>query len=159
MSRRPLRCYVASPLGFNEAGRWYYEHVYLRELSDVVEILDPWSYLGPADVEAARSAGELRALWLRVGQRNLDQVRSADVLVAWLDGQEVDSGTAIEIGYAAALGIPCFGLRTDTRLAGEEGMAVNLQVEATIVSSGGRVASSLAEVVDELRRVASDGKR
>lgn len=152
------RCYVASPLGFNDAGRWYYEHVYLRDLGEVADLVDPWSFLGPEDVESAREAGTLRELWLRVGQRNLDQIRSADVLVAWLDGQEVDSGTAIEIGYAAALGTPCIGLRTDLRLAGEEGMAVNLQVEATIVASGGRIVSTLPALVDELARHAGTGR-
>lgn len=150
------RCYVASPLGFNDAGRWYYEQVYLPELGSVVDVLDPWSQLDPHDVAAAKAEGTLRELWLRVGQHNLDQIRAADLLVAWLDGQEVDSGTAIEIGYAAALDVPCIGLRTDLRLAGEEGMAVNLQVEATIVASGGRMVDSLAALLDELRGLAAE---
>jgi nucleoside 2-deoxyribosyltransferase len=36
-----------------------------------------------------------------------------------LDGQQVDDGTAWEIGYAYARGIPVYGLRTDVRHAGE----------------------------------------
>jgi hypothetical protein len=42
------------------------------------------------------------------------------------------------------------GLRSDLRQAGEAGVAVNLQVEATIVSTGGCVVATLAELVSLL---------
>ncbi|HST38544.1 MAG TPA: nucleoside 2-deoxyribosyltransferase [Conexibacter sp.] len=145
------RCYVASPLGFNEAGVHYYRAVYLPALARVVEPLDPWAHTAPAEIEQARAAGTLRALWLAAGRRNLELIRSATLLAAWLDGQEVDSGTATEIGYAAGVGVRCFGLRSDVRHAGEEEMAVNLQVETTIEVSGGRVVGSLDELVAALR--------
>ena len=41
------------------------------------------------------------------------------VMVALLDGAQVDDGTAWEIGYAYARGIPVYGIRTDARRAGE----------------------------------------
>ena len=143
---RPL-CYVASPLGFNDAGRTYYYEHYLPALDAVVATIDPWAMVSQEQVVQARSEGRLRELWLEVGQRNLEAIESAALLVAWLDGQEVDSGTATEIGYAAGKGVRCFGLRTDLRQAGEDGLAVNLQVEATIVCSGGSVVSSLPELL------------
>ena len=37
------RCYVASPLGFTEAGRRYYADVYLPALAEVVTPVDPWT--------------------------------------------------------------------------------------------------------------------
>jgi hypothetical protein len=40
-------------------------------------------------------------------------------VVALLDGSQVDDGTAWEIGYACARGLPVYGLRTDSRRAGE----------------------------------------
>jgi hypothetical protein len=141
------RCYVASPLGFNDAGRTYYYEHYLPALEGVVLPVDPWAMVSRGAVVQATETGALRELWLGIGQRNLDVIAGCDLLVAWLDGQEVDSGTATEIGYAAGKGVRCFGLRTDLRQAGEEGVAVNLQVEATVVSTGGRVATSLAELV------------
>src|ERR1019366_5438209 len=49
MATKP-RCYVASPLGFTEAGRVYYRKVFLPALAAVVEPIDPWAYLG--DVES-----------------------------------------------------------------------------------------------------------
>jgi nucleoside 2-deoxyribosyltransferase len=72
------------------------------------------------------------------------------MLIAQLDGQEVDAGTAAEVGYAAALGLPCLGVRSDLRESGEPGMAVNLQVEAFVALSGGFVARSLQELVTRL---------
>lgn len=144
------RCYVASPLGFNEAGLFYYRDRYLPRLAAVVEPVDPWGRIEATDVERARRDDRLRDLWLAAGRRNLALIRECPLLVAWLDGQEVDSGTATEIGYAAGIGARCFGLRTDVREAGEEGMAVNLQVETTIIESGGTVARSLDALVAAL---------
>jgi nucleoside 2-deoxyribosyltransferase len=141
------RCYVASPLGFNEAGRAYYTSTYLPALESLVETVDPWLLTSEEDVARARASNGLRALWLGVGARNLELIADCQLLVAWLDGQEVDSGTATEIGYAAGIGVRCYGLRTDLRQAGEEGVAVNLQVEAAIVGSGGSIAGSLDELL------------
>lgn len=50
----------------------------------------------------------------------LEGIRSMDVVVAVLDGVDVDSGTAFECGYAYAIGKPVIGIRTDLRCAGEE---------------------------------------
>ena len=46
---------------------------------------------------------------------DLQQVGSAAAVVALLDGQDVDSGTCIELGYAYAKGKKIFGLLTDFR--------------------------------------------
>lgn len=132
------RCYVASPLGFTDGGRAYYRDAYLPALAAVVEVIDPWSLAQPGDEP------------LTIGRRNAEAIRACDVLAAYLEGQEPDSGTVAEVGYAAGLGKPCFGLRTDLRRAGD-GTAVNLQVEAFIVESGGRMCGSLDELVAALR--------
>jgi nucleoside 2-deoxyribosyltransferase len=150
------RCYVASPLGFNEAGLSYYREHYLPALGAVVEPIDPWELVDPAALAAAREAGSMRQLWLSVGQRNLELIRGSRLLAAWLDGQEVDSGTATEVGFATGTGVRCYGLRSDLRRAGEEGMSVNLQVEATIVASGGAIVPSLEQLVAALREAAAD---
>jgi glutathione S-transferase len=67
---------------------------------------------------------------------------------AVLDGTDVDSGTAAEIGYAAALGCTIVGLRTDFRMAGDNPAApVNLQVLHFINKSGGAFATELDAAV------------
>jgi nucleoside 2-deoxyribosyltransferase len=145
------RCYAASPLGFTEAGRHYYEHVYLPALREVVDVVDPWSLTSAAEVQEALAAGRERDIALEIGRRNSAAIRSCTLLAANLDGQEADAGTVAEIGYAAALGLTCFGLRTDLRQSGELGVAINLQVEAFILETGGRIATSLDDLVAALR--------
>jgi len=148
------RCYVAGPLGFTEAGRHYYEHVYLPALTAVVEPVDPWA-LATADEFAAAAAEGIdaqRALALDVGRRNAAAIRSCTLLAAYLEGQEPDSGTVAEVGFACGVGLTCFGLRSDARQAGEPGVAVNLQVEALIVDSGGVIVGSLDALVTALTR-------
>ena len=51
---------------------------------------------------------------------DVDGVRSADALVAVLDGADADSGTCFECGLAHALGIPIVAVRTDFRGGGDD---------------------------------------
>lgn len=143
---RPLG-YVASPLGFTEAGRDYYERVYLPALATVVEPVDPWSLITPGEAAEAAEKGLDREMSLEIGRRNIEAIRSSDVVIAYLDGQEPDSGTVAELGFAAGLGKACFGLRSDLREAGEQGSVVSLQVEAFVLESGGAIYRSLLELV------------
>jgi nucleoside 2-deoxyribosyltransferase len=149
------RCYVASPLGFTESGRWYYRDVYLPALEKVVQPVDPWQLVDEADVQRALAQGHARELAADIARRNTEALNSCALLAAYLDGQEVDSGTAAEIGYAVARGLVCFGMRTDLRRAGDLGARVNLQVEGFIVASGGRIVGSLDELVGAISGQAS----
>lgn len=144
------RCYVAGPLGFTEAGRHYQDTVLLPALREHVEVVDPWSLTTADEIAAAREHGRERVFALSIGRRNTDAIRSCALLVAVLDGPDVDSGTAAEVGFAAALGITCHGLRTDLRQSGEPGVAVNLQVESFIADTGGTIAASLQELLGTL---------
>ena len=144
------RCYIASPLGFSEAGRDYYAERYLPALAAHVEPVDPWTLSQPAEFEAAAAQGRRQAFGIEVGARNARAIRGAALLIAQLDGQEVDAGTAAEVGYAAAAGVICLAIRSDLRCSGEPGMHVNLQLEAFIVLSGGFIAGSLDELVGRL---------
>lgn len=154
MTKRPL-CYIASPLGFSEAGRHYYEQVFLPALAKVIEPVDPWALVSQREIDDALAAGTEKELAAEIGSRNKSALESCDLLVAVLDGQEIDSGTAAEIGYASAKGVTCFGLRTDHRQAGERGARINLQVEAFLVMSGGSVADSLDGLLGTLREASS----
>jgi nucleoside 2-deoxyribosyltransferase len=152
----PPRCYVASPLGFSEAGSLYYRQVLLPALRAVVEPVDPWSLTSPEEVEAASAAGRQREreLALEIGLRNARAIESCSLLVAHLDGQEVDSGTAAEVGFASARGLRCFGLRSDLRQSGEPGVSVNLQVEYFLLASGGGICFRLPDLLRELAAAA-----
>lgn len=138
-----LRCYVASPLGFSATGRLYYEQVLLPALATVVDVVDPWAIASDEEVAEAARLGRERDFAAEIGRRNIEAISGCQALMAVLDGQEIDSGTAAEIGYGSALGLTCFGLRTDVRQIGEVGATVNLQVEAFIHRSGGEIVNDL----------------
>lgn len=147
----PPRTYVASPLGFTEAGRAYYTSTFLPALAEVVEIVDPWALTTAAEVAEMQATGRHAELNRRIGARNAEAIRSCSRLVAVLDGQEPDAGTCAEVGFAAALGLRVDGLRTDWRQAGEVGAIVNLQVEHFVHASGGEIHGSLEALVAALR--------
>ena len=61
-----------------------------------------------------------------------DALAACGLVVALLDGPQVDDGTAWEIGYAHARGIPVVGIRTDFRRAGDvPGAVVNAMIHAS----------------------------
>ncbi len=62
----------------------------------------------------------------KIFQHCLEAVDDADLMVAVLDGADVDSGTAYEMGYARARAIPIIGVRTDYRASQDRG--VNLMI-------------------------------
>jgi nucleoside 2-deoxyribosyltransferase len=155
MPSQTPRIYVASPLGFTDAGRAYNDTVLLPALRDAgLEPLDPWDVdpearavfeLDRRDAARERRLGEANRV---VGQRNAEMIRGADGMLAILDGSDVDSGTAAEIGYAAALHRPVVGLRSDLRVTGDnEATLVNLQVEWFILESGGLLTTTLDEAL------------
>jgi len=93
-----------------------------------------------------------------------DGLRSANALVAWLDGPSIDDGTAAEIGAFAELirgGDPRYrgivGIVTDLRLERRRGSVpgdgMNLFVVGAIESAG-RICWSVREAVEALRELA-----
>ena len=150
--------YLAGPSGFTEPGRRWHGDV-LRPAVEAAGFaaLDPWEE-GAALFEHALTLDDgperLAALAhanREAARRNVDLIRGAAAVLALLDGVDVDSGTAAEIGYAAALGTPVIGLRTDVRLSGDNAATtVNLQVEFFLTAVCTDVESSILE----LRRVA-----
>ncbi|MBR6299553.1 MAG: nucleoside 2-deoxyribosyltransferase, partial [Clostridia bacterium] len=73
--------------------------------------------------------------------------------VALLDGAQVDDGTAWEIGYANARGIPVIGLRTDFRLcADSDDGLVNAMIQGSVVS----MCRSADEVLEVLGRLGQE---
>ncbi len=121
--------------------------------------LSPWDFFGEEfEAVAAMDPGPdrlaaYRDLDHRVGAANVELIDRSAAVLALLDGTDVDSGTAAEIGYASTR-IPVIGLRTDVRPAGDnEGVTVNLQVEHFIRRSGGSIHHTVDDAVAALRSV------
>ena len=151
--------YVASPLGFSEPGaRYLSEVLHPALLAAGFSILDPWE--SGRILIAAAGGAELSAINAELGAANAALIRRAAAIFAVLDGTDVDSGTAAEIGYASGLGRTIVGLRTDFRMAGDNAATpVNLQVLHFIEASGGAFATELdAAVAALLSRVPGSGE-
>lgn len=156
------KIYIASPLGFSEAGRLFLYERILPVFKDAgLDVIDPWS-LTPVSminsVLAISESSERKNAWkdlnIVIAENNKNGIDCCHGLFAVLDGTDVDSGTAAEIGYAAALKKPVTAYRGDFRSAGDnEGSIVNLQVEYFIFSSGGRIISSLKDMKEEIVRL------
>lgn len=155
--------YLASPLGFAESTRPFMHDLSARLRQHVV-VHNPWDEVSftaqinevmAIDSVTARDA-QLAAINYRIGQVNRETIDKSDGLFAVLDGVDVDSGTAAEIGYAFAKGKYINGLRTDFRLAADNyGSIVNLQVEYFIRESGGRIATTTDDMISLARQFAS----
>jgi nucleoside 2-deoxyribosyltransferase len=150
-----LKIYTAGPLGFSQAGSAFHNDVILPKLIRLGhEPLDPWRLTDRAKIDAvlALPYGEARReawrkLNVEIGGNNLAAIDRCDLVFAVLDGTDVDSGTAAEIGYAFARDKKIIGYRGDFRLSADnEGLVVNLQVEYFIRQSGGEIITRISDL-------------
>lgn len=161
-----MKIYLAGPLGFSEAGQSYQDRIVIPEIERLGhEVLNPWRLTDPRKIAAVAAmpyGAARRAAWRElnheIGGTNQAAIDRSDLVIAVLDGVDVDSGTAAEIGYAFAKGKPIIGYRGDFRLcADNEGSIVNLQVEYFIRQSGGDIVTRLAELASALARLKQKG--
>jgi Nucleoside 2-deoxyribosyltransferase len=148
-----LRLYVAGPL-FSEAERTWLDLLAARLRAEGFDCFVPhenFSELADVTVE-------------QVYRVDAEGLRSANTLVAWLDGAMVDDGTACEIGMFAELvrsggenyrGI--VAISTDLRLERRRqqnvvGGGMNLFVSGAIESCG-RIVHSIDDAVAALREL------
>jgi nucleoside 2-deoxyribosyltransferase len=129
-----MRIYLAGPL-FTEAGRAWMRTL-KQNILDLaaqtgvqVEVLWPWEFVPQAELQSlGDQAGQV------IFQSCISNLESADMVIALLDGTQVDDGTAWEIGYFYSMHRtdprPIVGIRTDLRNAGEcPGARVNAMIE------------------------------
>ena len=158
------RIYLASPYGFATSTVGFLQELKSDLRKDGHQVIDPWeagerllkSFMkreGGLSIQAR--ARELAKMNHDMAEGNRNAIKSVKFVVAALDGPDVDSGTASEIGYAFAHGKTIFGYRGDFRRTGEnEAAIVNAQVQYWIEESGGRkgrILRSVPEVIKALR--------
>lgn len=158
------KIYLASPFGFSEAGRFFMYEKLMPMLSECnLTAIDPWMLTPSGLIEnaariinPAERAQEWRKLNNIIAENNKKGIEESDGMLAVLDGTDVDSGTASEIGFAAALNKKICGYRGDFRRSGDnDGSLVNLQVEYFILNSGGKITATLVDLKSELLRIFS----
>lgn len=130
--------YLASPL-FSEG-----EQRYNAYLTDVLRKNFFTVYLPQecGDTAEVREVNRERMIY----DKNLYELKKADIVIGVIDGSDVDSGTAWEMGYAFANEKRVIALRTDFRkLSVHERVNLMLEMEAEVVAS-------VDELVDILKK-------
>lgn len=94
-------------------------------------------------------------------------LKESDLVIAVIDGIEIDSGVACEIGIANALGIPVIGLYTDVRQLGTGNTKkINALIEDSVenqfmyrnlfvvgaIKQNGEVLSTLEDLVESIKK-------
>ncbi len=128
--------YLAAPL-FSEA-----ELDFNRKLRDEIKRAGFNVFLPQEDSNNVKEKDDRQNI---IFSKNEAAIKGSDIIAAVMDGTDVDSGTAWEIGYAYALGKPILGLRTDFRTLGIEG-TVNLMIERSVV-----ICRSIPELLNRLK--------
>ena len=103
-----------------------------------------------------REVGELwkhvrkkgRKAYKMIYETDLKGLERADVVVAVLDGPDVDSGTAFEVGYACARGKPVIGIKTDARIFTRNEVVNNMLAQGVRA-----LVKDLAGILDELKKL------
>ncbi len=148
-----MQIYLAGPL-FTQA-----ERAWNLGLADLPRRAGYSVFLPQTEVEAIANLDA--ATIFRV---DLDGARSADVVVAVVDGADADSGTSFEVGLAYALGIPIVLVRSDFRsggdaLPGQKLDSVNLMLSEAATGlvawtdPGGTLADLAAALVSTLAQL------
>ena len=115
-----MRIYLSAPL-FTQR-----ERVWNRMLAGALcEQVVGAEVMLPQDFKFGTSYNQ-QADFPRIYDACLKALEESDIVVAVLDGPDVDSGTAFEVGYARALGLPVIGMRTDFRESQDRGLNVML---------------------------------
>lgn len=157
------KIYLAGPLGFSEAGRQFHNKSIIPVIKKLgMSFFDPWNTeLGHRITEVGslpygkKKKNAWHKLNSEIGRLNTSEIDKCDLVLAVLDGTDVDSGTAAEVGYAYARGKKILGYRGDLRLSADnEGSTVNLQVEYFIRESGGTIITSIKDLPYELKKLA-----
>ncbi len=124
-----MRIYQAGPLFTAAEIRWHRE--FKQQLAAAGhDVRWPGDFFTPQDIETLGADAPKIIM-----QKDRAAIDNCEVVVALLDGAQVDDGTAWEIGYAYAKGVPVIGIRTDFRNAGDtQNGRVNAMIEGSCVS-------------------------
>jgi len=105
-----MRTYIAGPL-FSDQDRSKLEEIAALVTKAGFSVYLPHKHGG--DLGSVRIPYGRKNVRNTIFRRDVLEIKRANVLVALLDGPDVDSGTAVEMGIAYEIGIPVVGLKTD----------------------------------------------
>ena len=139
-----MHIYQAGPL-FSEAEILWHRGFKQKLTSAGHEVMWPGDFFTQQEIDAWGADAPKHIM-----NKDRAAIDACDVVVALLDGAQVDDGTAWEIGYAYAKGKPVVGIRTDFRNAGDTTHGrVNAMIEGSCVG----IANDAAGVLELLSQI------
>lgn len=156
-----MKAYLANGL-FSLADRMFNDYLaeYVRKHISGIELYVPQENAEINDKNAYADS-------MMIANGDDQYLKEADFMIAVIDGVEIDSGVACEIGVITTLGKPVFALYTDVRQMGRDNqdkidaltedatenqfMYRNLYVIGKIKNSGGKIVSSLEDLVTAIK--------
>lgn len=111
-----IKIYFAGPLFTSAEKMWNFNLVEaIKKQDHTITVFLPQIETKPPLMKSPPDFSEVQRICL-------NGVKSADVVVAVLDGPDSDSGTCFECGYAVANGKHVVGVRTDLRAGEDQGL-------------------------------------
>lgn len=138
----PIKIYLAGPL-FSLFEK-YFNKEFAIELEKKIHCRVILPQEGSIPFEGKKNFADLAF------QFCIEEINQSDLILAILEGPDVDSGTSVEIGYAYALKKPIIGVRTDLRASEDNG--VNLMIsKACTLMIWDKGIKDLNELVDKVK--------
>jgi nucleoside 2-deoxyribosyltransferase len=138
-----MHVYVGGPL-FNEGERWWN-----AEIDSRVRKHGFTTYIPQRDGTKLAHKSDVPKIF----EEDKNAIMQADLIVANLDGMDVDAGTAWELGFAHASGKHIVGVYTDWRLH-FKWQTVNLMIQCSV----DKLVLSLEELDEYLHQFAARAK-
>src|SRR3989344_1453265 len=119
------------------------EREYLGKIAGICEKLCFKTFLPHRDVGLAKGIKDIKKIFKG---DIIKGFKGVDLVIANLNGLHVGAGTAWELGYAYAKGIPCIGIKTD------EPVENALDSLSAIILSSTKIVCSFEELKEELKK-------
>lgn len=133
-----MKIYIAGKLCTND------EREFLEKVAGLCEEFGFETFLPHRDVGLAESINDVAKIFEGDIKQGFEDI---DLVVAVLNDMHVGAGTAWELGYAYAKGIPAIGIKTD------ESVEDALEYLSAILIGSMNIVSSLSELREELKKL------
>ena len=135
-----MKVYIAGKVGTED------EREFLEEIASLCRSLGFETFLPHRDVGLANGIDDAERIFEGDIKHGFEDI---DLVVAVLDGLHVGAGTAWELGYAYAKGIPALGIKTD------EPVGDALEYLSAILIGSMEIVNSLEELKIKLKKFIS----
>lgn len=135
--KRKFRVYIAGPL-CNEKERKYVEN-----LDAVCKEIGLDTFLPHRDAGLWKEGKSFN----EIAKKDIEGFKNCDIVIANLNGFNLGAGTAWEMGYAHAKGIPVIGIKTDRTV--EE----SVEEISAIILGVTKIVNSLDELKREIKKL------